>query len=459
MILPVISVLCTSYTYDLIFKTEIYGHNISNIMATPPPNGNPVHSTNPVRVDINISNIMASPPLDGNPVDPSPHVESVTDPSPHAESVTDDVLLDSTDPIPPPPPAPSPHAESVPDPPPAPSAHTESVPDTDEERKRKNREAVQKCRANKKKMIEEYQNSGNPELMDKARQIIEGQKAYNRKKGQKRRKTLTIVKNENKGYQRKTLDLGQAIKPSAAAVRVPSQRVTRSTSNVLSKENRGKSKVHYGNDFVNSKVNEFIGDCLKEYPPTTEGVYPLMKKLEDSFKWYPPNVEIGSGSVPKPEKKPPQTATMWYNCNGTEWHKWLTVKPSLIPNAGYGLFAERKFQVGDILSVYLGSTKSEMIDGKYHKKIDPSDYKLEITLPESNIDMQLDIVGGGFPDNKVMYLGAHMFNDPMFCIHDDDRDELQYNVKIAHDLTIVAEKEIDIGDEIYGNYNYPDKGK
>ena len=107
------------------------------------------------------------------------------------------------------------------------------------------------------------------------------------------------------------MDLGQATKPSPADVRVPSQRVTRSTSILLSKENKGKSKVHYGNDFVNSKVNEFIGDCLKEYPPTTEGLYPLMKVLQDSFKWYPPNVEIGS------EQKPPDTATMWYNCNGT----------------------------------------------------------------------------------------------------------------------------------------------
>ena len=29
-----------------------------------------------------------------------------------------------------------------------------------------------------------------------------------------------------------------------------------------------------------------------------------------------------------------------------------------------------------------------------------------------------------------------------------------YNIKIAHDLTLVAEKEINIGDEIYGNYNF-----
>ena len=72
-------------------------------------------------------------------------------------------------------------------------------------------------------MLEEDLNSGDPVRIKQAQQKVEDEKAYNRKKGQKRRKTLTIVKNENKGYQRKTLDLGQAIKPSAAAVRVPSQ--------------------------------------------------------------------------------------------------------------------------------------------------------------------------------------------------------------------------------------------
>ena len=72
--------------------------------------------------------------------------------------------------------------------------------------------------------------------------------------------------------------------------------------------------------------------------------------------------------------------------------------------------------------------------------------------------MQLDIIGGGFPRNKVMYLGAHMFNDPMLGIEEGKKNDLSYNVKIAYDLPIVAEKEIDIGDEIYGNYNY-DKRK
>ena len=182
-----------------------------------------------------------------------------------------------------------------------------------------------------------------------------------------------------------------------------------------------------------------------------------MKKLEDSFKWYPPNVEIGSGSVPKPEKKPPQTATMWYKCNGTEYHQWLTVKPSLLPDAGYGLFADRKFEVGDILSVYLGSPSIEIINEIVHRKINESPYKLQITLPKSNETMQLDVVGGGFPQNEVMYLGAHMSNDPMLTVPEGKRDDKSYNVKIAPNLTLAAEKVIDIGEEIYGNYNFGKK--
>ena len=80
---------------------------------------------------------------------------------------------------------------------------------------------------------------------------------------------------------------------------------------MLSKESRGK--VHYGNNFVNNKVNEFFRDSVNEHAPTREGLDPLIKKLGDSFKWYPPNKEIGSGSVPKSLKNPSQTATMWYN--------------------------------------------------------------------------------------------------------------------------------------------------
>ena len=50
-----------------------------------------------------------------------------------------------------------------------------------------------------------------------------------------------------------------------------------------------------------------------------------------------------------------------------------------------------------------------------------------------------------------------MFNDPLMAVPEDEsevRNELMYNVKIAHDLTLVAEKVINIGEEIYGCYNF-----
>ena len=73
--------------------------------------------------------------------------------------------------------------------------------------------------------------------------------------------------------------------------------MTRSSKG-LSKE----SKVAYGDNFVNNLVNEFFTESLRENPPTRDGLDPLIKILGDSFKWYPPLEEIGSGSVPKSEK-------------------------------------------------------------------------------------------------------------------------------------------------------------
>ena len=136
------------------------------------------------------------------------------------------------------------------------------------------------------------------------------------------------------------------------------------------------------------------------------------------------------------------------------------MKTSLIDDAGFGLFADRKIEVGDIVSVYLGSPSAEVIDGQVHTLINESPYKIKITLPVSKEVMQLEVVGGGFPRNKVMYLGAHMFNDPLMAVPEDERDvrdEAVYNVKIAHDLTLVAEKVISIGHEIYGCYNFDRK--
>ena len=136
---------------------------------------------------------------------------------------------------------------------------------------------------------------------------------------------------------------------------------------------------------------------------------------------------------------------MWFKPSGTELHKQVTVKPSVLQDTGYGLFAERKFLVGDIVSIYLWNVLT---------KFRESQYKLECIIPVSKEFMTLDLEDGGFSSNKLMYLGAHMLNDLQLTTSKDVKDKDEFNAKIAHNLALVAEKVINIGDELYANYNY-----
>ena len=77
--------------------------------------------------------------------------------------------------------------------------------------------AVLKHRARKKQIIEDLISSGDLELTAKASKMKEDEKAYNRKQGIKKRKTVTMAKKKtSKKYLRKTLELRQPIKPSSA---------------------------------------------------------------------------------------------------------------------------------------------------------------------------------------------------------------------------------------------------
>ena len=98
---------------------------------------------------------------------------------------------------------------------------------------------------------------------------------------------------------------------------------------------------------------------LKDHPQTREGVDLLTKKACDKLGWYNP-FQV-TGSDPKPETPPPATTTTWFKPSGIELHKWVIVKPSLLPGAGYGLFAEMEFQVGVTVSIYLGHVNTKVI--------------------------------------------------------------------------------------------------
>ena len=67
------------------------------------------------------------------------------------------------------------------------------------------------------------------------------------------------------------------------------------------------------------------------------------------------------------DKEEEETTTMWYRPSPSEYHKWLTVKTSMLPpssgiSAGNGLFAKRYLYVRDIISIYLGRPISDDTD-------------------------------------------------------------------------------------------------
>ena len=150
-----------------------------------------------------------------------------------------------------------------------------------------------------------------------------------------------------------------------------------------------------------------------------------LREAYEKFVWYNPFQVTGD---PKPEKPPPRTTTI----------------PSSLSGAGYSLFVEKKFYVGEVVSFYLENVFIENTK---------SVYKLECELPESKEKVALDVEGSGFPGNKFMYLGAHMVNDPQLIANEDDKDPNRFNVTIRNDIVLVAENEVDIMDELYTHYH------
>ena len=53
-----------------------------------------------------------------------------------------------------------------------------------------------------------------------------------------------------------------------------------------------------------------------------------------------------------------------------------------------------------------------------------------------------------------MHLGSHMMNNPQLTVPKDDKGMNVFNVRITHNLAPVAKKPINVGDGIYGDYQY-----
>ena len=88
-----------------------------------------------------------------------------------------------------------------------------------------------------------------------------------------------------------------------------------------------------------------------------------------------------------------------------------------VARRGLWFICRKEVQVGEIVFIYLENVNTKDYREIVYTKFSESQYKLEAVLPlskeyivtpgEKKI-IQLDVTGGGFPDNKLIYLGAHM---------------------------------------------------
>ena len=122
---------------------------------------------------------------------------------------------------------------------------------------------------------------------------------------------------------------------------------------------------------------------------------------------------------------------------------WFDVKKSEIKAAGLGVFAARSFNKKDIIAVFVGDLKKCVL-GKKKKE----HFVLHWKDANVNIDSRGWVVKG-FPS-----MGIQMANDPNYNKKEKDKDQSLLNCRLMADLTVIATKDIEQGDEIYWDYNY-----
>ena len=255
------------------------------------------------------------------------------------------------------------------------------------------------------------------------REAIKKHEMQNESRRKKQRLKREQEKNENAPL---------VIKTSAPAAKAP--KTTRSSLR-QSTQNRSVSRE----SFINGEVTSMIKAIFKK----TKDVKAIEKEAAAKYVWFPMPKELNRDENVKDGSL---EMTMWYKPTETEFHKWVSVKKSNIVDGGYGLFAERDFEPGDLLTIYLG----EYIDP--NKKSDY--YSIDYEVSPKKI-VRLSSLGG-YPKQDKLYLGVHMMNDVNWGkkYEDVDRNSGDYNVRFNHDLSVEAIRVIEAGEELMVDYNY-----
>ena len=119
---------------------------------------------------------------------------------------------------------------------------------------------------------------------------------------------------------------------------------------------------------------------------------------------------------------------------------WLIVKKSNIENAGLGLFADRDFDNGQIIGMYLGGKTGEPgFTIRPHWKHAQNIHCYSFSSSEC------------MGDRSARTMGIQMCNDPNYGLKNAPKNPL-WNIKILRDMFVIAIKDIKQGDELLADY-------
>lgn len=122
----------------------------------------------------------------------------------------------------------------------------------------------------------------------------------------------------------------------------------------------------------------------------------------------------------------------------------LSIRPSLIPGAGLGVFAEKTFRPNERITVYLGDSCQSNPDDDHEK----SPYKLWIN---SNISIDVN------KEPQVLLLGAHLINEIEYFKQKRGIGRPPMNNCKFEKFEIIAKRKIIIGNELHLDYGIKEK--
>jgi hypothetical protein len=151
--------------------------------------------------------------------------------------------------------------------------------------------------------------------------------------------------------------------------------------------------------------------------------------------------------------------------NWNEWISLFEVKPSTLPDSGYGLFAMREYKKGAAVGLFYGEI-SEIKTEEDENRIG-REYALSMEWPEgSGRKLLVNPVGGTSASKKNYsraYFGLHLANDPLHGVKEKrmktrqrqtrQTPTLVANIEVTNDLVGRALVDIAEGEEIFLDYN------